>query len=294
VPIGSGAPASDSSPSPLADYTSASGRDIERGQARVDGIRVGGGTADFVQADLRDESSAKALAAPAVEIGGGPVNVLVNSAGIFPFGPTSETSAAGFDEVFDVNVKAPYFLVAALAPAMAARGDGAIVNVTTMVAEFGAAGMGLYGSSKAALVLLSEFGPSGVRVNAVSPGPTCTEGTAAMGESLDALAAADPAGRPGTAQEIAEAIVFLATGAASFVHGVALPVDGGRIPTSMSRWIWSLTRDVSLGSVRSPVATVRLEREGIPDEEVLGSDRCFDHGHHGARSDGQSRECDRR
>lgn len=211
-----------------------SGRSADRGEAVVRAVRAAGGTADFVAAELRDESSAKDLAARAVELGGGRVDVLVNSAGVFPFGPTVETSTDGFDEVFDINVKAPYFLVAALAPAMAERGDGAIVNVTTMVAEFGAAGMGLYGSSKAALVLLTkswaaEFGPAGVRVNAVSPGPTRTEGTAAMGESLDALAAGGPAGRPGTATEIAEAIVFLATDAASFVHGAVLPVDGGRI-----------------------------------------------------------------
>lgn len=210
-----------------------SGRSADRGEAVVRAVRAAGGTADFVAAELRDESSANDLAARAVELGGGHVDVLVNSAGVFPFGPTAGTSTDGFDEVFDINVKAPYFLVAALAPAMAERGDGAIVNVTTMVAEFGAAGMGLYGSSKAALVLLTkswaaEFGPAGVRVNAVSPGPTRTEGTAAMGESLDALAAGGPAGRPGTATEIAEAIVFLATDAASFVHGAVLPVDGGR------------------------------------------------------------------
>ncbi|WP_420365921.1 SDR family oxidoreductase [Curtobacterium sp. L3-7] len=211
-----------------------SGRNAERGDEVVRTIRAAGGSADFVAADLRDEASARELAARALELGGGAVDVLVNSAGIFPFGPTASTTTEGFDDVFDVNVKAPYFLVAALAPGMAERGSGAIVNVTTMVAEFGAAGMGLYGSSKAALVLLTkswaaEFGPAGVRVNAVSPGPTRTEGTAAMGESLDALAAAGPAGRPGTADEIAEAIVFLATDGASFVHGAVLPVDGGRI-----------------------------------------------------------------
>jgi len=211
-----------------------SGRDQERGAEVVRAIRSAGGSADFVRADLRDAAGARALADAARTIGGGRVDVLVNSAGIFPFGPTAATTAEGFDEVFDVNVKAPYFLVAALAPGMAEHGDGAIVNVTTMVAEFGAAGMGLYGSTKAALVLLTkswaaEFGPSGVRVNAVSPGPTRTEGTAAMGESLDQLAAAGPAGRPGTASEVAEAIVFLATDAASFVHGAVLPVDGGRI-----------------------------------------------------------------
>jgi NAD(P)-dependent dehydrogenase (short-subunit alcohol dehydrogenase family) len=211
-----------------------SGRDAERGDAVVRGIREAGGSADFVAADLRDEAGARELAARATELGGGRVDVLVNSAGIFPFGPTAETTEQGFDDVVGINVKAPYFLVAALAPAMAERGEGAVVNVTTMVAEFGAAGMGIYGASKAALVLLTkswaaEFGPSGVRVNAVSPGPTRTEGTAAMGEALDQLAAAGPAGRPGTAAEVAEAIVFLATDAASFVHGAVLPVDGGRI-----------------------------------------------------------------
>lgn len=211
-----------------------SGRDSTRGEEVVRSIRASGGRAEFVEADLRDESSTAHLAAEALRIGGGTVDVLVNSAGIFPFGATADTTSAGFDEVFAINVKAPYFLVATLAPAMAARGGGAIVNVTTMVAEFGAAGMGLYGSTKAALVLLTkswaaEFGPAGVRVNAVSPGPTRTEGTAAMGEALDQLAAAGPAGRPGTAEEVAQAIVFLATDAASFVHGAVLPVDGGRI-----------------------------------------------------------------
>ncbi|MHA3704944.1 SDR family NAD(P)-dependent oxidoreductase [Jatrophihabitans sp. YIM 134969] len=211
-----------------------SGRDAGRGDATVAAIRQAGGTADFVRADLTDAASARALAARATELGGGHVDVLVNSAGIFPFGPTADTTQDDVDAVLAVNVTAPYFLVGALAPAMAERGHGAIVNVTTMVAEFGAAGMGLYGASKAALVLLTkswaaEYGPAGVRVNAVSPGPTRTEGTAAMGEALDQLAAAGPAGRPGRPEEIAEAIVFLATDAASFVHGAVLPADGGRV-----------------------------------------------------------------
>lgn len=211
-----------------------SGRDASRGDAAVAAVRDAGGQADFVAADLVDASSARALADRATELGGGHVDVLVNCAGIFPFGPTADTTPEDVERVLAVNVTAPYFLVAALAPAMAARGHGAVVNVTTMVAEFGAAGMGLYGASKAALVLLTkswaaEFGPAGVRVNAVSPGPTRTEGTAAMGEALDQLAAAGPAGRPGLPEEVAEAIVFLVSDAASFVHGAVLPVDGGRI-----------------------------------------------------------------
>jgi NAD(P)-dependent dehydrogenase (short-subunit alcohol dehydrogenase family) len=209
------------------------GRDADRGAQAVRQIEEAGGTAFFVAADLRDEASARSLAARATEVAG-PIDILVNSAGIFPFGPTEKMTEDQFDEVFAVNVKVPYFLVAELAPAMAARGHGAVVNVTTMVAEFGTAGMGLYGSSKAALVLLTkswaaEFGPSGVRVNAVSPGPTRTEGTAGMGDALDQLALGGPAGRPGTAEEIAAAIVFLTTGAASFIHGAILPADGGRI-----------------------------------------------------------------
>ncbi|HUY49925.1 MAG TPA: SDR family oxidoreductase [Streptosporangiaceae bacterium] len=113
-------------------------------------------------------------------------------------------------------------------------GHGSIINVTTMVAESGMAEMGLYGSSKAALVLLAkswaaEYGPAGARVNAVSPGPTRTEGTAGVGEALDQLASAAPGGRPGLPEEIAAAITYLASDAASFVHGAVFPADGGRI-----------------------------------------------------------------
>ena len=218
----------------LGAHVIVSGRDKTRGDAVVVGIHAAGGTADFVSADLNDEQSVRALATRAVEAGGGHVDILVNSGAIFPFGATADTPAEQIDEVFAVNVKAPFLLVAALAPAMAERGHGAIVNVTTMVSTIGMNGMALYGSSKAALVLLTkswaaEFGPAGVRVNAVSPGPTRTEGTAGMGEALDQLAAGAPAGRPGQPEEIAAAITFLATDQASFVHGVVLPVDGGRL-----------------------------------------------------------------
>ncbi|GAB2966026.1 SDR family oxidoreductase [Amycolatopsis acidiphila] len=214
-------------------HVALSGRNAERGEQAVKEIVAAGGQAEFLPGDLRDEASARALAQRATERLG-QVDVLVNNAGLFPFGPTEHTTEADFDAVFEVNVKVPYFLVAALASAMAGRGHGAIVNVTTMVAEFGAAGMGLYGSSKAALGLLTkswaaEYGPRGVRVNAVSPGPTRTEGTAVMGEALDQLAAAGPAGRPASPEEIAEVITFLAAGRASFVHGAIVPVDGGRI-----------------------------------------------------------------
>ena len=209
------------------------GRNAERGEKTVDEIRAAGGKADFISADLQDAASARTVAKKAIDLGSGHVDILVNNAGIYPFGPTHEMTEEQFDRVFSINVKAPYFLVAELAPLMAKKGKGAIVNLSTMVADYGAPGMSLYGSSKAAINLLTktwaaEYGPRGVRVNAVSPGPTLTEGTQAMGEGLEQLAAQGPAGRPATADEIAEAIVFLATERASFIYGAKLAVDGGR------------------------------------------------------------------
>lgn len=209
------------------------GRNAGRGEKTIAEIRAAGGQADFIASDLRDATSARQVAKEAVALGDGHVDILINNAGVYPFGPTHDMTEESFDKVYSLNVKVPYFLVAELAPAMARRGKGAIVNLSTMVADYGAAGMSLYGSSKAAINLLTkvwaaEYGRSGVRVNAVSPGPTRTEGTEAMGEGLERLAAEAPAGRPATADEIAEAIVFLATDRASFIQGAKLAVDGGR------------------------------------------------------------------
>jgi NAD(P)-dependent dehydrogenase (short-subunit alcohol dehydrogenase family) len=217
----------------LGIYVLVVGRNADRGKKAVDDIRTAGFKADFISSDLRDAASARDLAKKAVELGNGHIDILINNAGIFPFGPTHEMTEEQFDRVFSTNVKAPYFLVAELAPLMAKRGKGAIVNVSTMAADYGAPGMSLYGSSKAAINLLTktwaaEYGPKGVRINAVSPGPTRTEGTDAMGEGLEQLASQAPAGRPAAAEEIAEAIVFLATDRASFIHGAKLAVDGGR------------------------------------------------------------------
>lgn len=111
------------------------GRNVGRGEKTVAEIHAAGGKADFVSSDLKDASSARAVARRAVELGDGHIDILVNSAGIFPFGPTHETTEEVFDSVYSLNVKAPYFLVAELAPLMAKRGKGAIVNVSTMVAD---------------------------------------------------------------------------------------------------------------------------------------------------------------
>lgn len=208
------------------------GRNAVRGKNTVEEIRTSGGKADFISSDLRDAASARLVAQQAVEFDGH-VDILINNAGIYPFGPTHEMTEEQFDLVFAINVKVPYFLVAELAPLMAKRGKGAIVNVSTMAADYGASGMSLYGASKSAINLLTktwaaEYGPSGVRVNAVSAGPTRTAGTDSMGEGLEQLASQAPAGRPATADEIAEAIIFLASDRASFIYGAKLAVDGGR------------------------------------------------------------------
>ncbi|HKC75966.1 MAG TPA: SDR family oxidoreductase [Chloroflexota bacterium] len=209
------------------------GRDEARGRAAVEAIEKVGGDAIFLRADLASLDEVRGLARAATEALVH-VDILVNNAGVFPFGPTEATDEATFDATIDTNVRAPFFLTAALAPAMAARGTGKIINITTMAAYFGIPGMAAYGASKAAVDLLTkawaaEYGPRGVNVNAISPGPTRTEGTAAMGEGLDQLASQAPAGRPASPEEIAAAAVYLASAESDFVHGATLHVDGGRV-----------------------------------------------------------------
>src|SRR5256885_13551567 len=131
------------------------GRNVERGERTIAEIRAAGGKAEFISSDLRDAASARAVARKAVELGDGHVDILINNAGVFPFGLTHETSEESVDDVYALNVKAPYFLVAQLAPLMAQRGKGAIVNVSTMVADYGAAGENPPRSYQAATNLLT-------------------------------------------------------------------------------------------------------------------------------------------
>jgi NAD(P)-dependent dehydrogenase (short-subunit alcohol dehydrogenase family) len=205
------------------------GRDQGRGHEVVATIEANGGNARFIAADLSEPDGAQRLATAA-----GTVDVLVNNAGIFPFGASHEIPIDQVRAVFDFNVIAPFVLTAALVPRMIERGGGAIVNVSTMVASFGNPGMSAYGASKAALQLLTkawaaEYGPQGIRINTVAPGPTRTPGTADAGDLIDQLAATLPLRRPATAQEIAAAIVYLASDDASFITGATVPADGGRL-----------------------------------------------------------------
>lgn len=214
-------------------YVITCGRDVRRGEGVVEKIRSDGGKADFIAATLSDEASARSLARRGLELGNGRVDVLVNNAGVSPLGPTHKMNEADFDVTYGLNVKVPFFLVAELTPAMVSAGQGAIVNILSQVGQFGMVQAALFGSSKAALLLLTkawaaEYGPSGVRVNAVSPGFTRTEGTAPLGAVLDQLASTIPYGQVGMPEDIASAVTYLASDAARFVHGAILSVDGGR------------------------------------------------------------------
>ncbi len=202
------------------------GRDSARGGAVADAITAEGGKARFVAADLAGPSGPGELAEQA-----GPVNILVNNAGFSWFGPTADLDVATFDRLFAANVRPAYFLVAALGPQMAARGSGSIISLASMVAQIGLAGSAAYGATKASLVAMTrswaaEFSPSGVRVNAIAPGPVFTGGASA--DRIEALGATTLMARAAQPGEIAEVIAFLASPKASYITGAVIAADGGR------------------------------------------------------------------
>ena len=202
------------------------GRDAGRGQQVVGQIESAGGAALFAAADLTDPSAITRLAAAA-----GEVEVLVNNAGFSWFGPTAELSPERFDALFASNVRAPYLLVAALAPGMAARGSGSIINVSSMAGRIGLPAAAAYGATKGALESMTrawaaEFSPAGVRVNAIAPGPVYTDGAAS--ERTTALGATTPMGRAAQPDDITGLVSFLASAKSGYVTGAVLAADGGR------------------------------------------------------------------
>ncbi|OBF03937.1 short-chain dehydrogenase [Mycobacterium sp. ACS4054] len=204
------------------------GRSAERGAKTVRDIENMGGKARFVAADLNDGDDVRRLAAEA-----GAVDILINNAGIYRLGATADTDDAAFDEHVNVNLRAPYILVQQLVPGMVERGGGAVVNVSTVAASVPASGAGIYGATKAGLEQLTrvwadEFGRSGVRVNAVAAGPTDTPGVAGLPGLLETIGATTALNRPAEASEIASAVLFLASTAASYVNGAVLQASGGQ------------------------------------------------------------------
>lgn len=202
------------------------GRNAERGAAVVQEIIAAGGHGRFVAADLSNLDDLRRLAADA-----GQVDVLVNNAGGSWFGPTADLDSAGFDGLFDGNVRSAYYLVAALAPAMLAKGAGSIISLGSMAGSIGLAGGAAYGATKAALMSMTrswaaEFSPLGVRVNAVSPGPVYS--TPDKTDLIDELGKTTLLGRGAQVEEIAEVIAFLASKNASYLTGAVIAADGGR------------------------------------------------------------------
>jgi NAD(P)-dependent dehydrogenase (short-subunit alcohol dehydrogenase family) len=211
-----------------------SGRDETRGDAVVDDIRAAGGTAELVVADLAaGEHEVRRLAEAATAAAGGRIDILVNNAVALPMPtPTPDVSEEMLRDAFAVNVFAPFLLTGALASTMAQRGAGAIVNIGSIAGLRGGDGFTIYSSIKAAIHSLTqtwaaEFGPFGVRVNAVVPGPIATERQAQFADQIAPMLARIPSRRMSTPAEVAAAVVFLASGEAANIHGAILSVDGG-------------------------------------------------------------------
>jgi NAD(P)-dependent dehydrogenase (short-subunit alcohol dehydrogenase family) len=203
------------------------GRDAARGAETVEEITAAGGKASFVAADLGDAADVERLASDA-----GDIDILINNAGIALFGPTGEFEVSAFDTMFASNVRAPFFLVAAIAPAMAARGSGSIISVSSMAGGVGLLGGAAYGATKASLEAMTrawavEYSSNGVRVNAIAPGPVYTPSPSGP-EFITALGETTPMHRASQPEEIAEVVAFLASPRASYITGTTVAADGGR------------------------------------------------------------------
>ena len=203
------------------------GRDEARGAETVRDVVAAGGKASFVAADLADVADVQWLGSEV-----GDIDVLINNAGIALFAPTANLDAAAFDKMFATNVRAAFFLVAALAPGMAARGHGSIVSLSSMAGGVGLEGGAAYGATKASLEAMTrawavEYSASGVRVNAIAPGPVYTPNPVGP-EFISAQGETTPMHRASQPEEIAEVIAFLVSPRASYITGTTVVADGGR------------------------------------------------------------------
>jgi NAD(P)-dependent dehydrogenase (short-subunit alcohol dehydrogenase family) len=210
------------------------GRDAARGAQVVDSITGAGGAADFLAADLAGGAGAiTRLAARAAELAGGPIDILVNNAAyLIGQTATTDTTEAMIDAALAVSVKAPILLTAALVPGMIERGGGVVINMGSINGTSGMAKTALYSATKSAVhgltrALAAEYGPAGIRVNAIAPGPTLTDMVQAHRAFLDPLIATLPSRGYSTPAQIGATAVFLASDDAANIHGAIIPVDGG-------------------------------------------------------------------
>ena len=207
----------------------------DQGVAVVQAIQKGGGTAKFLRADVAKEEDVRAVVEGTVREFGR-LDVLFNNAGIEgKNGPIGTLGAADFDETFGVNVKGTWLAMKHALPHLAST-KGTIVNNSSAVADIGFVNLSIYSATKGAVNALTraaamEFIPQGVRVNAVAPGPIVTDMAIRVFGGLEAVETlakqAVPAGIPGRVEDVAAAVLYLASPEASFVVGQILLVDGG-------------------------------------------------------------------
>lgn len=211
-----------------------SGRNTQRGEDVVAGIQATGGGATFVAADLgAGEEEIRRVAGAATHAAGGRLDILVNNAAtlLMPT-PTADIDEQTLRDAFSVNVFAPFLLTGLIASEMSGNGGGTVINIGSITGLRGAAGSAVYNTTKAAIHALTkswadEYGPSGVRVNAVAPGPIATERQQEYGDYLAPVLARLPSRRMSTPEEVADAVVFLAGDGSANIHGTILSVDGG-------------------------------------------------------------------
>lgn len=165
----------------------------------------------------------------------GRIDILVNSAGVARLMPLTETTDALWDEIVDTNLKGTFLTVRAVLPVMLQQGTGVIVNVSSILGQVGIPQVAAYGASKAGIeqltrVIALEYASQGIRANAVAPGwveTPMTESVHAHFQLYESLRARHPAGRFGTPDEVAHAILYLASDEARWVTGSVLMIDGG-------------------------------------------------------------------
>lgn len=205
---------------------------LESGAETVDMIRAAGGTARFMRADVARSDDVNQLI-ESVTTAFGRLDWALNNAGIVGFvGPFLEYPDDVFDRVLAVNVGGVWNACKAEIPVMLEQGAGSIVNLASAAGLRGSPSLSGYAASKHAVVgltksLAREFSGHGVRINCVCPGVIDTPMTqSAFSAEMMASAAARQGGRLGTPEEVADAVVWLCSAGASYVHGVTLPVDG--------------------------------------------------------------------